>query len=373
MRHQWLVSGLCTIFAVSGAAVVSVDAHADATTPDDEVSCTSLEPAEIIDLPDGGKDYQFTIDGELTDVPVPPDGFRPEDADAATLATYAFPPRPTNSEDLAEWTQDMLAYKETPTPKLCLEATASNDAFADGDDVIDPAYPVTIAASTVTNRTSKNWAGWEARPASGNHYVAVSGEYDEITTHADSCTDSQVGTWVGIGGALSRSDGTFGLIQAGTAVGGGNGRYAWYEYLATGALNPPVQVGNLSLSAGDHLHISVFYSSADEKANFIFQNETDGMSQSIVKTVDKKYFQGSSAEFISERPAGPAGYTPLLNFGTTTFTSSKVENNDGDWVHLGDTHEQVRDRMVANGTTYAVPGDITGDTNGKFVNDWRNC
>lgn len=58
-------------------------------------NCVAEPLYDVVHYPDGGSDYEFMIDGSVTHMPVPLGGFRPETADAATLARYGFPPRRT--------------------------------------------------------------------------------------------------------------------------------------------------------------------------------------------------------------------------------------------------------------------------------------
>jgi hypothetical protein len=73
----------------------------------------------VTEFKEGGFDYEFEVGGETVHMPVPPDGFRPENASSEALARYAFPPRPEDSVELAAWTADMKTYRQTPIPSLC--------------------------------------------------------------------------------------------------------------------------------------------------------------------------------------------------------------------------------------------------------------
>lgn len=253
------------------------------------------------------------IGGALTQAPVPPAGFRPEAATPEALTRYGFPARPENAEDVAAWESDMRTYKSTPLPELCDSAEITGDLMQPGPD--DGITPRPIPG--VVNRTSANWAGWEARAASGNRFVAVSGEYNIAARQADTCTNSRLSNWVGIGGADLRDDGSAGLLQTGTAFATSGGPYAWWEYIGVDDHGNDIgvveqRITSLDVVAGDHIHTSVFYQTSNDQANFIVQDETTGQSQSIKRTIGARFYQGGQAEFVTERPTVNDSLSPLL-------------------------------------------------------------
>ena len=76
-----------------------------ADTADTNATSRLLQCDHIEELSDGGKIYVYYINGIENDFPVPPAGFKPNEASDEDLATYGFPPRPDNEEALAEWTE----------------------------------------------------------------------------------------------------------------------------------------------------------------------------------------------------------------------------------------------------------------------------
>lgn len=72
----------------------------------------------IEELPGGGKKYIYNIKNKYNDNYivcndiVPPEGFDPLTATDEQLSIYGFPPRPTNEEGLAFWTEIMSLSKK---------------------------------------------------------------------------------------------------------------------------------------------------------------------------------------------------------------------------------------------------------------------
>ena len=62
--------------------------------------------------------------------------------------------------------------------------------------------------------------------------------------------------------------------------------------------------------------------------------------------MDPKFYEPNSGEFVTERKTVDSELAPLNNFGTIPWNSAKVENSDGNWVYLADTHSQMKDILV---------------------------
>lgn len=96
--------------------LMPMSAFADSTGATEKTRYLQCDHVE--ELSDGGKIYVYYIDGVENDFPVPPEGFNPVRASDEDLATYGFPPRPTEAKELAEWTENMSAYRYTPVPVI---------------------------------------------------------------------------------------------------------------------------------------------------------------------------------------------------------------------------------------------------------------
>ena len=92
-----------------------------------------------------------------------------------------------------------------------------------------------------------------------------------------------------------------------------------------------------------------------------------------------KFYEPNSAEFITERKTVDSALAPLNNFGTISWNSAKVENDDGNWVYLANTHAQAKDILVGQNRvtldyyTMAKPGALGGPTGGAFSDTFVRC
>lgn len=317
-------------------------------------SATPASPAAVKALPGGGTDYVYDIGGTTNHVPVPPPGFRPENATADQLDEYGFPPRPSDPTELSDWLKDMSQWKATSVPTVCnLPAVAAIGDPAEGE----PSDPSAA-------RRFYNWAGFYTRDSS-DHWKSVKAEYNQPDNFADPCTDSWEVSWVGLGGVDSNS-----LLQDGTGMH--NGKWAWYEYISPNNDSHIVQT-TLSVSAGDHMHVETDYSPSGNKVTFFIQNQTTGGSRNVVVDgIGDAYYDGSHGDFIDERPTVSGSFAPLRNFDHVHWTNAKVETKAGDWNSLGsESHRRVEMIAQGNGTRLAEPDPL--DTNTEFHDFWYHC
>jgi hypothetical protein len=79
------------------------------------------------------------------------------------------------------------------------------------------------------------------------------------------------------------------------------------------------------------------YNLAEYKAYFYLSNESTGVTWPIATGLAPKYYDGSTAESITERPAnGAGGLYPLLNFNYETFWNIKWQNNYNEVRNIGE-------------------------------------
>lgn len=361
------------VILLSMATLTYPQAQADESTQVEGGDCAfgdgqPLQPTTITHFADGGTVYRFADaggEGE-TILPDPPEGFRPETASDELLSRYGFPPRPADPDDLTWWEADMRSYADTPLPVKCESAYDAAASTADYLDWYTPSDP--LLRGGVETWDSANWAGVAANHPAGDQFVSVSGEYDQPPSNSDGCNTSEEVSWVGLGGVYSQ-----GLLQAGTGIKPNGDKYAWYEYLKAGGGVPIQPIDNLNVHVGDHMHISVFYEPANDKAGFYVLNETTGDSKSVIKNnLGAAYYDGKTAEAVDERPAyGPGNYANLKNFGHVDWVHAKLEKEDGSWVQLGDTNDPKRIVMWKGGDTrLAHPENFSG---GSFKENWDHC
>lgn len=215
----------------------------------------------------------------------------------------------------------------------------------------------------VTEGTS-NWSGFEG-VAQGHpsHFGDVAGEYHQPTGHSESCFGARVATWVGLGGHYSGN-----LIQAGTEIGPNNELIAWYEYL-NGTSGGGSNVSIPFLTGGDLMQDAVGYAGGtavfwivDHTRGTFFFSEIPNMSG---------YYNGSSAEFIDERPTVAGNLTALKNFSTVSWEDARMYNNvTPAWEFVGEA-EHIRDQMFNGKTMLASPGLLSSSS--TFQDNWMAC
>lgn len=320
----------------------------------------------------GGQAYTYDTPGGTTTMAVPPRGFHPLTASAAELAEYGFPQEPAEADQQAEWVEAMSAWKTRVTPDLCFLDTS-----------VDP----DLATQNVSYVSSSNWSGYVAQPDSGASFTQVWGSYYQPSRLTTSCSGARESVWAGLGGDASssrRSDGTIGLLQAGTSYNSSGSPMPWYEYLYrnasrtwSGLLTEASFAPNFSVAPGDHIFTETEYNPSTGKALFYVENETTGEDGSANPAISSNFYDGSIAEWITERPAmdGPTGALyPLQNYGTVTWTGAQVENSSGHAVFLGSTHAQIAKVMEDSASTVlSDPSSIGGPSGGQFSTTFFGC
>jgi hypothetical protein len=320
-------------------------------------ACTSAggPPAgatgDVESLDDGGELVSYAGPAGTTVVfPQPPAGFDPETATDDELSVYGFPPRPTDPNLLGRWHEDVGSVQEVAPPDAC-----------QAPEQVDPEPPV--AGDLVT---SKHWAGFaDLNPKGNNQWAGIQGDYSQ-PNHTTTCPGGQEVSWIGLGGY-----GTGSLIQAGTGIDAGDNLYAWFEYLKPGR-QFPIQRTGLAVHPGDHIHIWVNYVYSNNYANLYVTDLTTGRSSNnIVFALGHKYYDGSSAEFIDERPSLTVNgsFTSLENFGTTNWSQARSMTTGGGWGTLS-SFNHVRINMQAS-HLLASPSALTSST--SFSDHWVAC
>jgi len=345
-----LISSLvltCTITMTTAA-----DA-ADTTETSRLLQCDHIE-----ELSDGGKIYVYYIDGIENDFPVPPAGFKPIEASDEDLATYGFPPRPTEEDELAEWTETMSAYKYTPIPQI-----SQTDVF---NGAYQPSSSLNSSATRGLDQTtnSKIWSGYVSK---GN-FAMVQGDFIQPTIASSNPSNTHESTWVGLGGY-----GVQKLVQTGTAMNTLNGThhyYAWYEYLSAIHNNPEIQFASIIVNPGDSIHTYCSFQQANNLFNAYIANNTNGTSQSVLVNISaSEYFDSSTAEFINEKPSWGVTDNGLTNYGTTYWWNCQAYTMSCVWQSLGSTtYNKV---IMYNPVTYdirAVPTAVNGQS---FTSVWQ--
>ena len=312
-------------------------------------------------MPGGGYDYIYRVGSALVHFPVPPKGFNPLSATAAKLQEYGFQPRPSGGTALAQWTNMMAHYRQTPIPSVVLVQSQRDHLVKKGH----------IAFGT---ENSANWAGWIA-DSTTQEFVATQMDYTQPAAQATSCAGAVQSVWTGLGGVNSTS-----LVQDGTAlpgtIPGASGYSAWYEYMnGTSNVGPKV-MGNLVVNPGDSIHLYTAYSTSNGEINFYIADNTTGTSQAALVTgVGTAYYDGSSTEYITERSVcGNGCFYPLEQFTAFSSSTDQAETTSGSWIPISSAPYPLQVSMFAQvtGDLLAAPSGLNSSGDG-FSTTWYAC
>lgn len=330
----------------------------------------STDMAKVTKYPDGGSTYTYRYgnEGETYTIGQPPPGFRPEEASDEELERYSFPPRPTDvggkgwtEESLSEWEDLVSGYKEAAPPVACEGPSAPYSTNGD---------PIEYALN------SNDWAGHMQKPIFSNpeeRAVATIGHFYEPSGNAyASCkSNALVSNWMGLGGW-----GTGRLIQAGTGTATNNQHTAWWEAISPGESLPPQYYPALIFGPSSYMGFYAGYNRALLRADFYLSNESTGQVIPVSAGLGEKYYDGSSAEAITERPGNEKGGNyPLLNFNYETFWNVTYQNafNEVRPIGVGPYHAQIwmTNSGTPSGTLLAHPGSLSLEQNYSMY--YSNC
>lgn len=298
-------------FATSKPVLVNA---AQSSQTNQSASGEDLSVSCIKKLPNGGSTYIYNSeDGAQVTYYVPPEGFDPLHASDKMLAEYGFPKRPTDSKSLAEWQNLMEAYKFTAVPSV---TKIKRNAGLRTKSISNTAY------------TTQNWSGVEETP-SRYKYTEAEGEFIQPTKR-DGNVGTAESTWVGIGGD-TLNYASHCLIQCGTAMVA-SGYYIWWETLNTNDTNSyENKISNFIVRPGDKISLKVSYEVSYGAAYFFIINETTGQSQQC-STDASQYYDGSTAEFIDERPSVNGYLYYLADYGTVSWSNCQAVLSQGTQV-----------------------------------------
>lgn len=309
------------------------------------------------DLAGGGSSVKYKVNGSIVTELIPPPGFRPTSASAAQLNEYGFPPRPTNSTQLAAWEKEMSSWTGAapPTPFLTQVHTHTD-----------------MIADTESNNI---WAGYviTAQPSSISSFSQAEGFYDEPTFAPSRCASTTEVTWAGLGGWNGASP----LAQNGTVwnSNGVDAHQAWWEIVPGFNLMPinyhaiPGELFDASVRVVDTGYRFWFYN---------FAGNSDAFDVQYTGSTNS-----ATAEVVIERPTVGNTPTNLANFQTLTVEDSEArvnfEGSETTFDHFppnlnlstGLWRHGVHMQSNTTGDDLADPGDIGAD--GAFGVVQSNC
>ncbi len=299
----------------------------------------SVFPREnTVSLSDGGTSYHYNVDGLQTVYNVPPKGFNFSTATSAELKRYDIPAKPTNPKALADW-NNMLSNLHLVTPP-----------------------PFIAVSKTTSGFTNYHWSGWIADSTS-QQYTTAEINYVEPTLYSSSCSSNAESSWTGLGGWNSNQlaqDGT----AAGNAVVGVGQHQSWSEVL-------PTQGGMVAQSVyatpGQQFIAYTGYTGGN---NFTFYLDNVYTGYGTTFTVSAYGYDGSSADFIMERPLNSGIPTNLSNFGTWLVNYAWVNGSNSPIGNFNNDSMTMTSDGTSTGTLLALP---VGLTTSSFEVDFENC
>ena len=285
-------------------------------------------------------------------VDLAPDHFSPLTASGAELATFGYPPRPSDLESLNVWEEMVATLDPILTQDFCQQ-------------------PALSANETSNTLYYSNWGGFLAQGSAGS-FIGLETDFIQPNVNFTACASAQAAAWIGLGGTQS---GTDGLIQMGTVISSTGVVRSWYEYLNKTDQRPPVYVSNFTVSPGDRLHFYISRVVSDGWTTFSFTNlsRTTKNMLAVRLTIPSGYYDGSTAEWIMERPYDNVtnAYTPFADYGTIVWTNMNVQIPAGTYATLGSQNAQILVMKSAAGKTLDSPSALSSSTVG--MDSWAAC
>lgn len=300
-----------------------------------------IHPSATQKLLHGGTGYFFCQGGKETEVPDPPAGFDPRTASSSELAEYGFPAKPSGGDALKTWRQAVSDWSPSTT----------------------------VPVLEVTNQraiTNSHWSGWVAHPASGTHFVTAEATITQPAYHTpqSGCAAGYLVSWAGIGGYNSGN-----LIQDGTEIDQGATYIPWYEWLgAAGTINI-TRMPDVTIHAGDRVFMYVTYESSNHLVDF-YISDSDGTAHAFETSLGTGDFDGSTAEWIDERPEINGGFPNLAHYDSDSWTGAEVENNASKYIDAKNTSSQTSVTMTGNDGNLSVPGTLGTSS---FTDTYEHC
>ncbi|MHB8191278.1 MAG: G1 family glutamic endopeptidase [Ferrimicrobium sp.] len=286
--------GITSLVALPASSLASTAPQAGNTlTPSEALSAGRLTAITDIALPKGGTQYRYNFrsGSSLTSV-TPPAGFSPLTATSTQLNEYGFPARPSTASGLAEWYQAMTDWRSAVAPKLLFSTS--------------PIAPFPSGGPALNSTANGNWSGYDVN-ATTQAWAGAQGEF-AVPGIGTACGQSSVmSIWTGIGGKNSSQ-----LIQSGLAFNENiSGQISlwtpFFEVLNSSYQNPPYELYGaynraIVVNSGDLVISDTQYHPSTGNASYYLEDLTTGQSASFTQTGVSSYYDGSTAEWISEFP-----------------------------------------------------------------------
>jgi hypothetical protein len=225
---------------------------------------------------------------------------------------------------------------------------------------------------TFNANQSTNWFGYVqgTLEQGGKQFNAITGDWTvpKATQHTAGQAENS-SDWIGIGGgcvdaACSVGDNT--LIQTGTEqdvdASGGGSYSAWWEIIP----GPSIEITNMTVGAGDHMHASLAEVVAGSNVwTITLQDVTRGESFSTTVPYSSSHL---TAEWIEETPlllGTSPGLAALPNLTNPAFTSATTNG-----INANLTPAEEMRLTDANGTVIGTPSAPNATHDGFSACTW---
>lgn len=275
---------------------------------------------KIINLPDGGTEYDYYINNQLGYTRVPPDGFDLSTATDEQLNYYGIPHHNDEIAGLSKSDSQLKKFKVNAIKdKLVIKHNSTISKHG-------PTLDLLPKLSSTTVQTGDNWSG-SLLSCGAYSITEVEGKFKQAEVQSNDVPDSYESSWVGMGAYNNK------LIQCGTAMEHthygyyGCRYYAFHEYLNQNYDTGMVEYPDLAISPGDTIYCEIIYN-ADQSVTFFVSNYTTGHNGSYTQTNMNAYYDGTTGEWMDERPAyitlGGLNFHRLTNFSMIKWYNCNV-------------------------------------------------
>ena len=211
------------------------------------------------------------------------------------------------------------------------------------------------------------WSGMVAADGTQD-IIEVKGRFTTPQSN-DTCSNSAWGAWIGLGGYFQPR-----LIQMGIEpkkdIWGKYTYQLWVEYLNDYNQNPAIQISSRVYEPGVALLLSVSYNKSTHKGLFYAQDSSGSSPFSSTTSLDlSQYYDGSSAEWISERRLSNS---QIYDFHSMSYNDDQVKLSNGVWKNMGD--ETTTSLTLVNGRNEPLAGQSTSTIwSSQFINYFYRC
>lgn len=322
-------------------------------------------PLEAVEpLPGGGSAYRYDVEGAQTTYLVPPQSFDAATASSTELEEYGIPTAPASaSPEYPLWHKMITRMAASPIP------SAYAISIPESSQGMVPSSASSGAGTANGVESDENWSGYDNYD-SQQFYTLATAYYWEPKEHTTLCSPNAAVFWAGLGGVNNKNR----LAQDGTGIKFGLQQHqAWSEVLPE---QTEIQAVNPSFFATpeEEFEAQVEYKSQTKFGMYLY-NFSSGEHRSFTVEVKHESWDGSTAEFIAERPSyatkelwGQERDLP----GLTNFESIAMEgySNKEPLTKYGH-NELIMKETYLDSYTLAEPESIIGSA--AFYDNHKHC